>query len=189
MDGANLPHAAQRVGRGAQLVKTIDRVVYVIRNKVNGKRYVGIAKYGTAIRWRAHVRAAMRGGQCYLQRAIRKHAPKSFSICVVQRCNNDAELRAAEKRWIAKLDTYQHGYNQTKGGDGQHGLHHSAKTKRTLKRQNRRRMRSPEMRAVISERFRALWQQPTFRRKVRRAQKAAQRRPEVKAKRAATRPR
>lgn len=100
----------------------IDRVVYVIRNRVNGNRYVGISNYGTAHRWRRHVQDAQCGRKCPLLFAIRKHGADAFTIRVLERSASDQELKAAEVRWIAKLGTYEKGYNCTLGGDGVHGL-------------------------------------------------------------------
>ncbi|MGA8490413.1 MAG: GIY-YIG nuclease family protein [Terriglobales bacterium] len=141
-------------------MKKLDRVVYVIRNRANGKRYVGISKFGAAHRWRCHVRDSLHGGKRPLQRAIRKYGLDAFTISVLERCTTDCKLKAAEVRWIAKLGTYRHGYNCTIGGDGTHGLKFSPERLR---------------------KHAATMTRPEVKRKIR----AAWIRPEVKAKRAA----
>ncbi|MGA8490412.1 MAG: GIY-YIG nuclease family protein [Terriglobales bacterium] len=110
----------------------IDRVVYVIRNRVNGKQYVGISNYGTANRWRGHVSEAQTGTPYPLHRAIRKYGAACFTIHVLERCASDSKLKAAEVRWINKLDAYHNGYNATFGGDGVHGLKFSPASQRKL---------------------------------------------------------
>ena len=93
--------------------------VYVIRNEVNGKVYVG--ESGDLIRrWKAHLRDAARGVDLLLYRAMRKHGIERFHIHVLSEHGTESEAFAEEVRVVALLrsNKARHGYNSTAGGDG-----------------------------------------------------------------------
>ena len=93
--------------------------IYIIKNLIDGKVYVGQSK---DVRKRlSHHKAYLRRGvhyNTYLQRAFRKHGEKAFKFGVVCKCPED-ELDERERGWI---DWYQstdrkHGYNRELGGN------------------------------------------------------------------------
>jgi hypothetical protein len=112
-----------------------------------------------------------------LQRAIRKYGAECFTIRVLERCARDHELKGREVYWIAKLDAYRHGYNETLGGDGGSGTKWKAAVRAALAR--------PETRHNISIARRKMWKSPGYRQKHKTALQAAMARPEYKRKRAA----
>lgn len=108
-------------------------IVYLVSNRFSGKAYVGQTKRGLEQRWHEHVRDALKGRtEMGLYYAIRKHGADAFDTFVLEECSSDDAMDAAEKRWIAELGTYGGGYNQTEGGDGLKGYHHTEATKKRM---------------------------------------------------------
>lgn len=54
--------------------------IYLIRNLVNGKGYVGKTQVTVAERFRNHKYDAKRGSICPLHRAMRKYGVECFSV-------------------------------------------------------------------------------------------------------------
>lgn len=95
--------------------------IYCIENKINGKRYVGMAK-DIASRWRAHRSHLFHGTHpnAHLQFAWDKYGEDAFSFYVLEIVSSH-DLKASEMAWIKRLNTFENGYNLTIGGDGQNG--------------------------------------------------------------------
>jgi group I intron endonuclease len=108
--------------------KAIDGKVYLIRNRVNGKGYVGITATTIDERWNGHINDAFKKrSMCLIHRAIRKYGIDAFERSVLETHVDSKSLKDADVRLIAELKTYfvehpQSGYNMTKGGDGTLGL-------------------------------------------------------------------
>jgi group I intron endonuclease len=94
--------------------------VYLLTNKINGKRYVGQTKYGMAQRWKSHVRQTRRPKvKIYVDRAILKYGPENFEQRVLWRGNAICEMNAWESHYIWAFDTKgPRGYNLVDGGRG-----------------------------------------------------------------------
>ena len=94
-------------------------IVYLVRNRINGKMYVGQSIKDTPDdRWYRHRLESSRGSRYYLHRSLRKHGEAAFDISTIQHCDSPEELNEAEVFWIEKLGTFVDGYNMTKGADG-----------------------------------------------------------------------
>lgn len=94
-------------------------VVYIARNTVNNKCYVGKTVATISVRKRWHQATASRGEGWSFHRAIRKHGREAFAWDVLAESNDPAELGRLEQHHIAQLKTKSpHGYNLTDGGDG-----------------------------------------------------------------------
>lgn len=96
--------------------------IYVISNKVNPKRYVGLTERSIEQRWNEHLRDAYKknpDGSYFknytLYKAIRKYGKEYFWIEQLEECSSD-KLDEREIFWIDYLDTFYSGYNETKGG-------------------------------------------------------------------------
>jgi hypothetical protein len=92
--------------------------IYLIRNRINGKGYVGQTTGTIKQRWSSHVCAAnSRKGCPILSRAIRKYSPQSFSISVLATAHNCEDLNRLEASYIAALRTLTpNGYNVLPAG-------------------------------------------------------------------------
>lgn len=102
--------------------------IYVITNNINGKKYVGLSK-NCLKRWSDHYSNSYHSKRKddldkALYRAMRKYGRDNFSFQVIEECDED-KLPEREIYWIAKLDTYKNGYNETPGGDipGEKSIH------------------------------------------------------------------
>jgi group I intron endonuclease len=107
-------------------------LVYLITNKVNGKRYVGQTTRTLNKRWNSHLTASRRGGKCAISKAINKYGEEKFSIEILRVCKSRKELSKFETLLIKKLGTLSpQGYNLTTGGES------SIPTEETKKKQSK----------------------------------------------------
>ena len=109
--------------------------VYLIENKMNGKRYVGITTDTLENRFTTHKSAARTGSELHLHRAIRKHGEENFSINLLEECADVETMKTRETFWIDELGTLQilgKGYNMTRGGDGVFGYRHTDDARRRM---------------------------------------------------------
>jgi group I intron endonuclease len=103
-------------------------VVYIIRNTVNGKIYVGQTTSTINIRFRDHCCAKPKNGS-KIANAIRKYGKNAFVISEFLSCFSKDGLDACEDLLIKEFDSIKNGYNCKTGGS--HGKH-SAETKAIL---------------------------------------------------------
>ena len=91
-------------------------VIYLIKNLVSGKIYVGKTTCTLNSRWRRHVRDS-RNPVSKLHCAINKYGASNFQMSILEITDTPAER---EKTWIQRLDAMNPrvGYNMTPGGDG-----------------------------------------------------------------------
>ena len=100
-----------------------ENCIYIWRNKVNGKQYVGQAK-NFRQRTKEHKRVSFNKNQKYdynfpLHRAIRKYGIKNFEVCILEFDLSDYdEMNQKEIYYIEKFDTLANkkGYNVANGG-------------------------------------------------------------------------
>ncbi len=92
--------------------------IYLITNKVNGKKYVGQTVRTLNKRWNSHVMAARNGIKYAITNAIRKYGERSFSVQTLYKCKTRKQMNRLEVFCIEKLKTlYPLGYNLTPGGN------------------------------------------------------------------------
>ena len=89
------------------------RGIYKVTNKVNGKVYIG-QSVDIGRRWRQHMTAE---DDIYFHKAIQKYGVENFEWEVIEKCKK-SELDERESYWIEYYDSYNKGYNCTKGGGG-----------------------------------------------------------------------
>ena len=89
--------------------------IYVIKNDINSKVYVGQTCRPIDVRFNEHVSDAKNGSEYAIHCAMRKHGVKHFWIELIEETDNPNER---EIHWIEKLGAYKHGYNETRGGEG-----------------------------------------------------------------------
>lgn len=122
-----------------------DYVVYVHRNKVNGKRYIGITN-NTSKRWYGKGKRYEKCPRFWA--AIQKYGWDEFTHEIILSGLTLDEANEAERYYIAKFKTCDkaNGYNILPGGDfvpSMKGKHHSEET--------RQKMREAAIGRVISE--------------------------------------
>lgn len=126
--------------------------IYLIRNLVNGKGYIG-QTINMPSRWRQHINAARRGVDVALYRAIRKHGEQNFTITEVASCDRIL-LNDLERHYIKFYGTRSilgHGYNETDGGDGGRGICPSIETRQKQSLAKKGRKLSEDVRRKMSE--------------------------------------
>jgi len=114
--------------------------IYFIKNKINGKGYVGQKSNGTLeSRKKWYKRGVKKNGKISMKRlifrALRKYGFDSFEWTILQKCYKIKSLNPGEAYWIRKKKTFfydypNEGYNLTRGGDGISGWKHSIKTRK-----------------------------------------------------------
>ena len=106
--------------------------IYCIKNKVNGKLYIGKSTE-MRIRWSNHKVELRNNNHCnsHLQRAWNKYGEENFEFILLLECSED-EVNDLELELIDKYNTTDHtiGYNLTSGGEGGK---HSEESKQKLR--------------------------------------------------------
>lgn len=109
--------------------------VYLITNRVNGKRYVGITSRGYQERFKEHVSDALNGSKTILHNAIRKYGEENFDAMLLEDNIPDDQAGLKEQYYIKLYNTFytSHiGYNMTEGGGGMSGYKHTEATKAAI---------------------------------------------------------
>lgn len=99
------------------LAKNQTGWIYVIRNKVNDKVYVGQTRKAVEERFREHVSCATSGHASRIQWAMRIHGIDNFYAEALEEVDV-ADLDEREKYWVHKLNSFEDGYNSTPDGQG-----------------------------------------------------------------------
>lgn len=128
-------------------------VVYVHRNKANGKRYIGITN-NTSKRWYGNGKHY--DGCPRFFNAIKKYGWDSFTHEIIESGLTLEEASQRERYYIAKYRTTEktNGYNVTEGGQNAPtmlGKHHSEETKQKMRQAALGRRVSEEQKRKHSE--------------------------------------
>lgn len=94
--------------------------IYKITNKLNNKCYIG-QSVDIKIRWLQHIYEGKRNNpQGKLYHAIFNEGIENFSFEVLEECPLDEKiLNEKERYWIEFYNSFEEGYNSTKGGQGE----------------------------------------------------------------------
>ena len=116
--------------------------VYMLRNTVNGKMYIGQTTRDINSRLQDHKKVARYRNterKYFIHKAIAKHGWEAFDKHVLEVCESQAELDAAESFWIERYNTIApNGYNLKTGGNG--GCRYSDEARRKLSEAARNRV-------------------------------------------------
>lgn len=95
--------------------------IYIVRNDINSKVYIGKTLRTIEQRWREHISDAYcernRSFKTHFHSAIRKYGKEHFNIQILEEVDKDF-LSEREQFWINKYNSYEEGYNSTIGGEG-----------------------------------------------------------------------
>lgn len=99
--------------------------IYVIKNNINDKKYIGKTNYSIEKRFKEHLRDAtkVRKEKRPLYNAICKYGKEHFSIQILEEVD-PVHASEREKYWISFYDTFNNGYNATLGGDGKNYINY-----------------------------------------------------------------
>ena len=89
--------------------------IYMYTNKINGMKYVGQTICKLSKRHNEHIKR----DNSYIDMALRKYGEDNFTLEILEDNISDADtLNNREIYWINFYDSFNHGYNLTKGGSG-----------------------------------------------------------------------
>jgi len=146
---------------GMARIKSGRAFLYCISNNLSGKCYNGIAS-DPDDRWRRHLRAVnCNNHRQSIHRAMLKHGVDAFTFSIIATSPTWADGLATERSLIAQYDAKRNGYNSTDGGEGMHGLVHSAATRALIGSLSRGRKASEETRKKLSEMRTGMARPPT----------------------------
>jgi group I intron endonuclease len=94
--------------------------IYIIRNTVNDKVYIGQTTYSVKDRFHAHMKpsTAKQKSGYKLYSAMNKYGKEKFYCETLETDIPLERLDEKEIAYIAEYDSFKHGYNSTPGGDG-----------------------------------------------------------------------
>ena len=96
-------------------------IIYEVKNKVNGKKYIGQTKNTLTNRKYSHLAIVRRGNYNYksiFYDAIKKYGENNFVWKEIDNAYSKDELNKKEIYYIKEFDTVNNGYNIVKGGNG-----------------------------------------------------------------------
>lgn len=95
--------------------------IYIVRNDINNKVYIGKTLRTIKQRWKEHISDAYyehdRAFRTHFHSAIRKYGEEHFNIQILEEVDKEF-LSEREQFWINKYNSYEEGYNSTIGGEG-----------------------------------------------------------------------
>lgn len=110
--------------------------IYLLRNAVNGKVYVG-QSVNTRNRWNEHRKSANRGTKTHLYDAMRKYGLDSFEFMLVEECG-PIQLDERETFWMDFYRAREDGYNQMPAGQGGRVMDEAARERISSKLRGRK---------------------------------------------------
>lgn len=139
--------------------------VYFLRNRVNGKIYVGVTTKGVLQRFAGHCESANSGGTSRLYSAMRKYGTAMFVPVQIGTAMSKEQLFAMERRAIACFGSNDSalGYNMTNGGEGLEGYVPTSEMRALYSKASVDYWANSEERRKASERQKARWQDPNYR--------------------------
>jgi group I intron endonuclease len=110
-------------------------IVYQHINMITKKSYIGWTSNSMEARWQQHVRQSIKKIiNTKFQNALRKYGVDCWEHKILFECKSNSDAKIKEIEMIDLYDTYNTGYNSTKGGDGNNCIRMSAESnlKRSL---------------------------------------------------------
>lgn len=104
--------------------KKINGLVYKASSPSDNV-YIGITITSLKERIRIHLRSVNNGSNLPFHNAIRKYKMKNIKWEIIDTAETWEKLCELEIKYIAEFDSYNNGYNLTKGGEGTFGLKHN----------------------------------------------------------------
>ena len=91
--------------------------IYKITNKINGKSYIGQTIQNVKERFYQHcaTKCSKVVSNMAIHRAIKKYGKSNFTVEVIEEIDS-TNLNDRERYWIKYYNSYNNGYNSTKGG-------------------------------------------------------------------------
>jgi group I intron endonuclease len=108
-------------------------IIYLVTNKVNGKKYIGQTYVQLPYRKRRHFKSAfVYGSNLQFHQALRKYGKESFIWDIIE-TTDISLLDEREIYWVSYHDSFNNGYNMNEGGGSSRGYHHTEETKNKIR--------------------------------------------------------
>jgi group I intron endonuclease len=134
--------------------------IYKITNTINGRVYIGRAKYIQA-RWKRHQRELAQNihHNQQLQADWTQQGPSAFSFEIIELCDDNPEvLNDKEAFWMRAYEAYTKGYNRLTDKNDFTGLKHSQETKEKMRQKRHEWYKNhPEHKEKISKLRKEEW--------------------------------
>lgn len=105
----------------------------MIRNKITQDIYIGQSKYSGYVRYKQHLAEAEHTNRnLRLYNAFRKYGSENMELIILETDVAEKDLDRLEQYYIQKYDSLNNGYNNTLGGGGVRGYHHSKETRKKM---------------------------------------------------------
>lgn len=125
--------------------------VYIHRNMVNNKAYIGITSQNPKDRWGSNGYRYREEDHQVFYRAIQKYGWDNFEHIIWKDKLTEQEAKHSERLLIALFQTNctkyrnpEHGYNMTDGGDGMIGWSPTEESRKKMGESQKRRFKNPE---------------------------------------------
>ena len=89
--------------------------IYIIKNNFNDKVYIGQTTKTIKERYKQHT---LSKDNSAIHKSMRKHGIENFYVLEIEECPNE-KLNEREIYWIKYYNSYNVGYNMTKGGQNE----------------------------------------------------------------------
>lgn len=106
--------------------------IYVIKNSVNDKVYVGQTWRTIERRFQTHLQNSTASHCVKLRRAVNKYGKENFRIELLTICHSQEMADYWEIFFIRKFSSIKRGYNILEFANSRKGTKHSAKTKKRM---------------------------------------------------------
>lgn len=109
-------------------------IIYLVTNKIDGKRYVGQTSQALHARWKRHQYPFPHRRSSYLYNSIKKYGVENFEIkpLVIVGTKEDMDYYERELIRLWDLRNPDKGYNLTDGGGGMLGFKLTEETKQRM---------------------------------------------------------
>jgi len=129
-------------------------IIYLAESKTSGKIYIGQTVQGLEGRKQKHLnRAFNKNSNTYsthFSNAIRKYGRDNFVWVILHDDIPYIELQKLEVSIIAEYDSFNNGYNSTKGGEGCVGFKHNSESKAKMSKSKKGKKLTAEHKAKMS---------------------------------------
>ena len=95
-------------------------LIYIIKNSINNKVYIGQTTLSMEDRWKTHLKPSVskQRSSYKIYNAMNKYGKENFYCELLEENIPVKELNDREIYYIEKYNSFENGYNSTKGGDG-----------------------------------------------------------------------
>ena len=91
--------------------------IYIIKNHINDKCYIGLTNRSIEIRFKEHLKLLKSNEKQLIHKAIKKYGKENFYVELLEECD-ETVVNEREKHYISIYDSINSGYNILRGGRG-----------------------------------------------------------------------